>query len=45
MIRLSYVGKLDVDFPIQKAIQGGKYIRREKYLFFTKKFNYLHINL
>nr|XP_022303508.1 uncharacterized protein LOC111111056 isoform X2 [Crassostrea virginica]XP_022303509.1 uncharacterized protein LOC111111056 isoform X2 [Crassostrea virginica] len=24
MIRLSYVGKLDVAFPIQKSIQGGK---------------------
>lgn len=44
MIRLSYVGKLDVAFPIQKSIQGGKYIGRVKYIF-TKKFNHQHINL
>ena len=36
MIRLSYVGKLDVSFPIQKALQGGKFIGRIKYIFLPR---------
>ena len=36
MIRLSYVGKLDVSIPIQKALQGGKFIGRVKYIFLPR---------